>query len=80
MVPLLETIPDLRRMRRPCLKELLAVPLVRRSPAAATATVQEVMIGYSDSNKDGGYFTANWELAKAQATMTAMPLPRGTAA
>ena len=28
------------------------------------------MIGYSDSNKDGGYFTANWELNRAQASLT----------
>ena len=68
VVPLLETIPDLRRAPL-ILKELLAVPLVQRS-LRGHGNVQEVMIGYSDSNKDGGYFTANWELAKAQATMT----------
>jgi phosphoenolpyruvate carboxylase len=68
VVPLLETIPDLRHAPA-ILKELLAVPLVRRS-LRGHGNVQEVMIGYSDSNKDGGYFTANWELAKAQATMT----------
>lgn len=68
VVPLLETIPDLRRAPA-ILKELLAVPLVQRS-LRAHGSVQEVMIGYSDSNKDGGYFTANWELSKAQATMT----------
>lgn len=68
VVPLLETIPDLRRAPA-ILKELLAVPLVQRS-LHLHQHVQEVMIGYSDSNKDGGYFTANWELAKAQGTMT----------
>ena len=68
IVPLLETIPDLRRAPI-ILKELLAVPLVQRS-LRGHGNVQEVMIGYSDSNKDGGYFTANWELAKAQGTMT----------
>jgi phosphoenolpyruvate carboxylase len=68
IVPLLETIPDLRRAPA-ILKELLAVPLVQRS-LRLHGNVQEVMIGYSDSNKDGGYFTANWELAKAQGTMT----------
>ncbi len=68
VVPLLETIPDLRRA---CglLKDLLAVPLVQRS-LRAQGMVQEVMIGYSDSNKDGGYLSANWELYKAQAQMT----------
>jgi len=72
VVPLLETIPDLRRAPA-ILKELLAVPLVQRSLRShgpEQGSVQEVMIGYSDSNKDGGYFTANWELSKAQATMT----------
>jgi phosphoenolpyruvate carboxylase len=68
IVPLLETIPDLRRAA-PILKELLAVPLVQRS-LYVQGRVQEVMIGYSDSNKDGGYFTANWELAKAQSNLT----------
>jgi phosphoenolpyruvate carboxylase len=68
IVPLLETIPDLRRAA-PILKELLAVPLVQRS-LYVRGRIQEVMIGYSDSNKDGGYLTANWELAKAQSTLT----------
>ena len=68
IVPLLETIPDLRRAA-PILKELLDVPLVQRS-LYVQGKVQEVMIGYSDSNKDGGYLTAHWELAKAQSTLT----------
>ncbi len=68
IVPLLETIADLRRAPQ-ILKELLAVPLVQRS-LHGQGGVQEVMIGYSDSNKDGGYFAANWELAKAQAALT----------
>src|ERR1700676_5744747 len=68
IVPLLETITDLRRASQ-ILKELLAVPLVQRS-LHGQGGVQEVMIGYSDSNKDGGYFAANWELAKAQGAMT----------
>jgi phosphoenolpyruvate carboxylase len=68
IVPLLETITDLRRAPQ-ILKELLAVPLVQRS-LHGQGGVQEVMIGYSDSNKDGGYFAANWELAKAQAALT----------
>ena len=55
-MPLLETIPDLRRAA-PILKELLAVPLVQRS-LYVQGKIQEVMIGYSDSNKDGGYLTA----------------------
>jgi phosphoenolpyruvate carboxylase len=68
IVPLLETIPDLRRAA-PILKELLAVPLVQRS-LYAQGKIQEVMIGYSDSNKDGGYLTAHWELAKAQGNLS----------
>ena len=68
VVPLLETIDDLRRAPA-ILRELLAVPVVRRS-LRAQGGVMEVMIGYSDSNKDGGFFVSNWELAKVQAKLT----------
>ena len=67
VVPLLETIEDLRRGPA-LLKELLAQPLVRRSVRAAGG-VQEVMVGYSDSNKDGGFLCSNHEVALAQARM-----------
>jgi phosphoenolpyruvate carboxylase len=68
IVPLFETIDDLQRAPE-MMKELLSIPVIKRSIEAQTG-VQEVMIGYSDSNKDGGYFTANWELTKAQANLT----------
>jgi phosphoenolpyruvate carboxylase len=50
-------------------RELLSVPLIRRS-TGWQGGVQEVMIGYSDSNKDGGFLASNWELAKAQVRLT----------
>ncbi|HEX4596410.1 MAG TPA: phosphoenolpyruvate carboxylase [Burkholderiaceae bacterium] len=75
IVPLLETITDLKRAPA-ILKELLAVPLVQRS-LHGQGGVQEVMIGYSDSNKDGGYFAANWELAKAQTALTRLGREHG---
>ena len=68
VVPLLETIDDLRRAPE-ILRELLAVPMVRRS-IRAQGGVLEIMIGYSDSNKDGGFFASNWELSKAQTKIT----------
>jgi phosphoenolpyruvate carboxylase len=77
IVPLLETIPDLRRAAA-ILKELLAVPLVQRS-LHVQGKIQEVMIGYSDSNKDGGYLTAHWELAKAQSSLTRLGSEHGVA-
>jgi phosphoenolpyruvate carboxylase len=64
IVPLFETIDDLQRAPA-IMKELLNVPLVRRT-VRTQGGVQEVMIGYSDSNKDGGFLTSNWELYKAQ--------------
>jgi phosphoenolpyruvate carboxylase len=75
IVPLLETIPDLRRAPA-ILGELLEVPLVQRS-LYVQGRIQEVMIGYSDSNKDGGYLTAHWELAKAQTHLTRLGSDRG---
>jgi phosphoenolpyruvate carboxylase len=64
IVPLFETIDDLRNAPT-ILREFLGIPLVRRS-IRDRGGVQEVMIGYSDSNKDGGFLSANWELYKAQ--------------
>jgi phosphoenolpyruvate carboxylase len=68
IVPLFETIDDLRGAPA-IMRELLAVPVVRRS-VREQGGVQEVMIGYSDSNKDGGFFAANWELYMAQVKLT----------
>jgi phosphoenolpyruvate carboxylase len=68
IVPLFETIDDLQRAPA-IMRELLNVPLVRRS-VRAQGGVQEVMIGYSDSNKDGGFLASNWELYKAQIKLT----------
>jgi phosphoenolpyruvate carboxylase len=64
VVPLFETIDDLRA--GPGIMEtLLANPMVRNSVVANGGT-QEVMLGYSDSNKDGGFFAASFELFEAQ--------------
>ncbi|HTT07263.1 MAG TPA: phosphoenolpyruvate carboxylase [Gammaproteobacteria bacterium] len=68
VVPLFETIEDLHAAPG-IMRELLAMPLIRRT-VGQSGNVQEIMIGYSDSNKDGGYFTANWELCKAQEVLT----------
>jgi phosphoenolpyruvate carboxylase len=68
IVPLFETIDDLQRAPT-IMRELLATPVVRRS-VSGQGGVQEVMIGYSDSNKDGGFLTSNWELSKAQRKLT----------
>lgn len=68
IVPLFETIADLRAAPS-IMREALNLPLIRRS-INWQGNVQEVMIGYSDSNKDGGFLASNWELAKAQSQLT----------
>ena len=60
--PLFETIDDLRAAGA-TMSHYVALPLVSRLLAARG--LMEVMIGYSDSNKDGSYLTSNWELHKA---------------
>ncbi|CAN7341428.1 phosphoenolpyruvate carboxylase [Acidovorax sp. Root217] len=64
VVPLFETIEDLRNAA-PIMREFYALPgvagLVHRS-----GSEQDIMLGYSDSNKDGGIFTSNWELYRAE--------------
>ena len=64
VVPLFETIADLRRAPA-VFGDLLTVPLAHRSIRARDGTI-EVMLGYSDSNKDGGFICSTWELDKAQ--------------
>ena len=68
VIPLFETIEDLRMAPR-IMRKVLQTPLVRRS-VREQGGVQEVMIGYSDSNKDGGFLTANYELSRAQTELT----------
>jgi phosphoenolpyruvate carboxylase len=68
IVPLFETIDDLHRAPV-IMRDLLNIPVVRRS-VRAQGGAQEVMIGYSDSNKDGGFLSSNWELSRVQARLT----------
>jgi phosphoenolpyruvate carboxylase len=77
IVPLFETVADLRAAPA-IMRALLQIPVVRRS-ARWQGGVQEVMIGYSDSNKDGGFLTSNWELAKVQSKLTKLGEEAGIA-
>jgi len=70
VVPLFETIGDLRRAPE-TMGAWFALPEAR-SIVASLGGVQEVMLGYSDSNKDGGYVTSNWELYKAEVELVAV--------
>ncbi|RGE46099.1 phosphoenolpyruvate carboxylase [Comamonas testosteroni] len=64
VVPLFETIEDLRNAE-PIMRRYYQLPgiaeMVKRSGGE-----QDIMLGYSDSNKDGGIFTSNWELYRAE--------------
>ena len=64
VVPLFETIGDLRRAAT-IMRDFYAVPGVA-AMVARSGGEQDVMLGYSDSNKDGGVFTSNWELYRTE--------------
>jgi phosphoenolpyruvate carboxylase len=69
IVPLFETIADLRNAHH-TFDALLRHPRYRQL-VASRGDAHEVMIGYSDSNKDGGYLTSQWELYTAQRALVA---------
>ena len=70
VVPLFETITDLRNAA-PIMRGYYQLPgiaaMMQRSGAE-----QDIMLGYSDSNKDGGIFTSNWELYRAEIDLVAL--------
>lgn len=68
VVPLFETIEDLRQAA-PIMRAYYALPGIRDMVLRGREAgyhEQDVMLGYSDSNKDGGIFTSNWELYRAE--------------
>jgi phosphoenolpyruvate carboxylase len=69
VVPLFETVEELREADR-ILGELLASPAYRAA-LRARGDRQQVMLGYSDSNKDGGYLAATWRIYRAQQALGA---------
>jgi len=64
IIPLFETIADLRNAGQ-VMDRLFRLPVYTRLLGSRGVT-QEVMLGYSDSNKDGGFLTSGWELYKAE--------------
>ena len=75
VIPLFETIPDLRNAPH-IMRDLLALPGVD-SIIEHQGNEQEVMLGYSDSNKDGGFLTSNWELYRAELALVSLFNERG---
>jgi phosphoenolpyruvate carboxylase len=70
IVPLFETIEDLRNAAA-VFGDLMRHDRYRSWIDSSRSGLQEVMLGYSDSNKDGGYLTSNWALYQAQSDVIA---------
>ena len=68
IVPLFETIDDLARSG-PLMDRLLGLPIYNRL-LGSRGGLQEVMLGYSDSNKDGGFLASGWGLYRAETALT----------
>jgi phosphoenolpyruvate carboxylase len=67
IIPLFETVDDLRNGPA-IMARAFSLPLYM-AMLQTRGSVQEVMLGYSDSNKDGGYVTSGWELYKAETAL-----------
>jgi phosphoenolpyruvate carboxylase len=86
VVPLFETVEDLQKAPS-VLKHLFELPLYRAALAGgyaqldepAPALLQEVMLGYSDSNKDSGFLSSSWEIHKAQQALQTIAESYGVA-
>ncbi|KDR44438.1 phosphoenolpyruvate carboxylase [Caballeronia glathei] len=76
VIPLFETIADLRNAPH-IMGEFFALPGID-ALVENQGGEQEVMLGYSDSNKDGGFLTSNWELYRAELALVALFKERGT--
>lgn len=70
IVPLFETIEDLYHSEE-TMRRYFSLPLAQKW-IASKDNYQEIMLGYSDSNKDGGYLSSCWTLYKAQQQLTAI--------
>ena len=75
IVPLFETIEDLENSNE-IMKQYLGYDIVKRWIKNSN-NYQEIMLGYSDSNKDGGYLSSGWTLYKAQNELTKIGEERG---
>jgi phosphoenolpyruvate carboxylase len=71
VVPLFETIDDLRRSES-VMDRFFSLPGIMALLRGSWGGVVEVMLGYSDSNKDGGFLTSGWELYQAAARLAAL--------
>jgi phosphoenolpyruvate carboxylase len=67
VIPLFETIDDLRGAEA-IMRTFYGLPGIREL-VSASGSLQEIMLGYSDSNKDGGFFTSNWELYRTSTAL-----------
>ncbi|WP_088892099.1 phosphoenolpyruvate carboxylase [Leptolyngbya ohadii] len=87
VVPLFETVEDLQRapavMRHlfelPFYRNALSAGYAGRDAAPPVKPLQEVMLGYSDSNKDSGFLSSNWEIHKAQQALQSIAEQYGIA-
>lgn len=68
VIPLFESLEDLEQAAV-IMDQWLQMPLIKNRIRHSQQNIQEVMLGYSDSNKDGGYLSSNWALYRAEVAL-----------